>query len=133
MSRPIRHAAAALLLGLGLAAPAGAQDVESFRVRDAASLARLCATAESHALFGEARQFCYGFIAGAGSMYRETVAAGAISPTICASSEPTLEQIRIAVVDWLARNPAAGRQSAVDALFRAAAATWPCEVAAKPQ
>ena len=122
-----------MLLALVPAGAARAQDVESFRVRDAASLARLCSTAESHALFGEARQFCYGFIAGAGSMYRETVVAGAITPTICASREPTLEQIRMAVVDWLARNPDAGKQSAVDALFRAAAATWPCEVIAKPQ
>jgi|SRR5688500_18904260 hypothetical protein len=129
----MKRAAAALLLSLGLVGPAAAQDVESFRVRDAASLARLCSTAESHALFGEARQFCYGFIAGAGSMYRETVAAGAISPTICTTREPTLEQIRMALVDWIGRNPDAGKQSAVDALFRAAAATWPCDQMAKPQ
>ena len=122
----MRHARIIAFLALVLAGPTWAQDLESFKVRDAGSLARLCSTAESNPLFGEARQFCYGFIAGAGSMYRETVAAGAISPTICARREPTLEQIRMAFVDWLARNPQASRQAPVDAVFRAAATTWPC-------
>jgi hypothetical protein len=128
--RPIRAAVLALL---ALGGPALAQDLESFKVRDAASLSRLCATPENDPLYGEARQFCYGFIAGAASMYRETVAAGAISPTICASSEPTLELIRLRFVEWLARNPEAGRQTAVDAVFRAAAAAWPCPQTATPQ
>lgn len=122
--------AAALVGGLALAggAPVGAQDmdVENFRVRDAGSLARLCDMAESRPLYAQARQFCYGYIAGAATVYREAVAAGGMSKSICASKEPTLEEMRAAFTGWIGRNPNARDEDAGDGLLRAVAATYPC-------
>ncbi len=69
-------AAVAVALALAGAARAGAQELEDFAVRDAGSLADLCSTAESSPLFPEARQHCYGFIAGAAALV--TIALGLI-------------------------------------------------------
>ena len=122
--------AAALVGGLILAggAPVRAQDtdVENFRVRDAGSLARLCDMAESRPLYAQARQFCYGYIAGAATVYREAVAAGGMRKSICAAKEPTLEEMRVAFTGWIGRNPNARDEDAGDALLRGVAATYPC-------
>ena len=114
------------LAGPALAGAARAQELEDFKARDTGSLARLCATAESSPLYAEARQYCYGFISGAGAMYRVALAAGDTHPIACPKSEPTVEQIRQTFVAWAAQHPEAAPEAAIDGLFRAAAAAWPC-------
>lgn len=115
-------------LALGGAAPVLAQDadVENFRVRDAGSLARLCDMAESRPLYAQARQFCYGYIAGAATVYREAVAAGGMQKSICASKEPTLEEMRAAFTSWIGRNQNSRDEDAADGVLRAVAAKYPC-------
>lgn len=122
--------AAVLAAGTALAgvAPALAQDadVENFRVRDAGSLERLCGMAESRPLYAQARQFCYGYIAGAATVYREAVNAGGMQKSICASKEPTVEEMRSIFTGWVGRNPNARDQDAADALLASVTAAYPC-------
>jgi hypothetical protein len=121
----------AVVVALGLAGPtltgaAQAQQLEDFKAQDTGALARLCGTAESSPLYAEARQYCYGFISGAGAMYRVAAAAGDMRRIACPKSEPTVEQIRQMFVGWAGQHPEAASEAAIDGLFRAAAATWPC-------
>jgi hypothetical protein len=119
-------AAVVALAALAGGAPAGAQELEDFTVRDAGSLADLCSTAESSALYPEARQHCYGFIAGAAALYRELIAAERLPRLVCPEGQPTAEEARETFVGWIAQNPGARSEKAIDGLFRAASAKWPC-------
>lgn len=119
-------AALALLAAAGGASPAGAQELEDFAVKDAGSLADLCSTPETSPLHAEARQHCYGFIAGAAALYAEVAAADEIEPVACPPSEPTSEAVRAMFVRYVEGRPATRAEKAIDGLFRAAAAEWPC-------
>jgi hypothetical protein len=118
--------AAGLVLAGGISVRAQEVDIENFKVRDAGSLARLCDTAEGRPLYAQARQFCYGYIAGAATVYREAVAAGGMQKSICASKEPTLEEMRAAFTSWIGRNQNARDEDAADGVLRAVAAKYPC-------
>ena len=127
-----RWSFAAALVAAGMTLAGGASvraqdtDIENFRVRDAGSLARLCDMAEGRPLYAQARQFCYGYIAGAATVYREAVAAGGMQRSICASKEPTLEEMRAAFTGWIGRNQNASDEDAADGVLRAVAARYPC-------
>jgi hypothetical protein len=125
----VRAVPAGAVVALGLlvgGAPAAAQELEDFAVRDAGSLADLCSTAESSPLYPEARQHCYGFIAGAAALYRELIAAERLPRLVCPEGEPTADEARETFTAWIAANPGARSEKAIDGLFRAASAKWPC-------
>ena len=122
-----RGAAAVAAFGIALGVgPARAQELEDFTVKDAGSLADLCSTGESSALYPEARQHCYGFIGGAAALYRELIAAERLPRLVCPQGQPTAEEAREAFVAWIGRNPGARSEKAIDGLFRAASTKWPC-------
>lgn len=125
IARPLATVAFALATAAA-GTTAGAQEIEDFRVRDTGSLAQLCGTAETSALYAEARQFCYGYIAGAATVYREMVAAGAMQRAACPKTEPTVEEMRAAFTGWVGRNPSARAEDAGDGLLRAISAAYPC-------
>ena len=122
-ARSLAAFAAFMLIGAGIA---GAQELEDFKVRDAGSLARLCAMPEGSTFHAEARQFCYGYIAGAATVYREMVAAGAMERAVCPKAEPTVEEMRATFAGWIARNPDSRQDDPADGLLRAMATAYPC-------
>jgi hypothetical protein len=73
------------------------------------------------------RNFCFGYIKGAGHLYVELVRANAIPQIACADPVPTLEVIRVSVVEWIDANPQHADDRAIDGLLQASAETWPCD------
>lgn len=98
-----------------LAAPAEA-------VQSTADLREVCASDDL-----ATRNLCYGYIMGAGQLYIELRRAEVIGEIACADPVPTLEVIRVSVVEWIDTHPEHASETAIDGLMRAAAANWPCE------
>ncbi len=73
------------------------------------------------------RNLCYGYFLGAGQLYVQLRRAEAIDQIACAEPVPTLEAIRVSVVEWMDAHPEHASETAIDGLMRAAAAIWPCE------
>lgn len=86
-----------------------------------AELARLCASPVA-----TERDFCFGFMLGAGQFYTEMLRAGVMRPLACPDPVPTIEAMRLGFIDWAAAHPEAGETRAVDGLLQAAAEAWPC-------
>ncbi len=108
-------AATLALTAACLAAPATAMQTTA-DLRDA------CA-AEDEAT----RNLCFGYILGAGQLYAQLRRAEAIAELACVDPVPTLEVIRVSVVEWMEAHPEHAAEPAIDGLMRAAAAIWPCE------
>ena len=102
-------------------ASTGAAADGPFDKETTSELATICASAtatDSH--------FCYGFMIGAGQMYTEMLRAELIQPFACPDPAPSIAEMRVTFIDWVAANPDAGETRAVDGMMQAAAETWPC-------
>lgn len=99
---------------------------DHYALRSAADLARVCGTPSSASDYATAIAFCHGFLAGSYA-YHLTVTPVA-DRFIC---EPTPATTRAKVADgfvaWMKSRPQLEKDSAVDALFRFAAETYPCK------
>jgi hypothetical protein len=113
-----------------VAAPAGAQLLPStFTGGTTGDLAKLCAAEGGDALSMGARGWCEGFMVGAGQFHRSiTAQGGRIRPLYCLPDDPslTIDKVRLAFVAWVAANPGAAGERAVDGAMRFANATYPC-------
>lgn len=111
-------------IGLGVVLASGVAVAENgpFDDETTAELARLCASPAT-----TDRDFCFGFMLGAGQFYTEMLRAAVIRPLACPDPVPTIEEMRLGFVDWVAANPDAGDSRAVDGMMRAAAELWPCD------
>lgn len=113
------------LVAIGLAGGASGSAAVAqngpFDQETTAELARLCASPAA-----TDRDFCFGFMLGAGQFYTEMLRAEVIRPLACPDPVPTIEAMRQGFIDWVAANPEAGETRAVDGMMRAAAETWPC-------
>ena len=113
------------VLALGLAVPlaSGTAIAQNgpFDNETTAELARLCASPVA-----TERDFCFGFILGAGQFYTEMLRADVIQPLACPDPVPTIEEMRLGFIDWVSANPEAGETRAVDGMMQAAAEAWPC-------
>jgi hypothetical protein len=109
---------AALLLGLGQGASAqdGGPSVDTTR-----DLVAMCQMDD--------RAFCYGFINGAGQFYRMLVNDETldIAPFVCPGREVSESEAVSLFLDWYAQNPDSAPEPAIDGLFRAWVAAFPCE------
>ena len=112
-----------LAVGLAGALASGAANAEDgpFDQETTAELARLCASTVA-----TERDFCFGFMLGAGQFYTEMLRADVIRPLACPDPVPTIEAMRLGFIDWAGANPEAGDTRAVDGLMQAAAEAWPC-------
>lgn len=108
-------AATVLVAASILATPAHA-------IESTADLRDACA-AEDEA----SRNFCLGYIKGAGHLYIELIRADVIPQIACADPVPTMEEIRLSVVTWIDAHPEHASDRAVDGLMQASAAIWPCD------
>lgn len=109
------------LVAVGLASAGAAAQDGPFDKETTAELATICASAvptDNH--------FCYGFMLGAGQMYTEMLRAELLQPLACPDPAPTIAEMRIAFIDWVAANPDAGETRAIDGMMQAAAEIWPC-------
>lgn len=113
------------IAGMAATAPwdsAGAVEADAFKLRNFGDLVALCAADDDV----EAVQLCRGYILGAGSLYMELVRAKRITAWACADPVPTVDEARTRIVSWARANPAHDGEQAIDGLWRAAAAVWPC-------
>ena len=100
-------------------------NLEDFQLRTAADLYDICTLPSSDPDHAVAKSFCYGFIEGAGH-YDEALEAGSKVQIVCAPASTTREQVVTQFVAYLRANPQYGTEAAVDAVFRAITAKWPC-------
>jgi hypothetical protein len=109
-----------------LASPAAAVDTSNFNLQTTRDLVALCSGEPDQALYAEALQFCYGFLAGVAQLHRTLVRAGDIKPIACPQYEVTRETLAVVFLDWARANPNVLDQPPAESLSRAAAAAWPC-------
>ncbi len=113
-----------------VAGPAVAADVtrDNFLMRSGQDLAALCSARPRDPYFVRAISFCHGYLVGSYDFYKGTSAGRPSRQLVCLPKpSPTRYQVAQQFVEWAARNPRDSSESAVDALFRFAALTWPCK------
>ncbi len=112
----------ALALGVVLTPSQGPRAQESgMSVETTEELARVCGMDD--------RAFCYGYINGAGQFYRALVADEDVGmePFVCPGRAVSEDEAITVFLDWFDDNPDAATQPAIDGLFRAWVAAFPCE------
>lgn len=114
-----------LVAVLMLSGVAVAADSNTFQVRTAGDLVRVCSLAPDETLYPNAMGLCHGVLLGAWGYYDSTVTAE--DRFVCS---PTPTPTRAAVMDgfvvWAKSNSQYMNDAPVDALFRYLAATYPC-------
>jgi hypothetical protein len=110
-----------------LVSTAMAVEPSNFNATTTGDLVALCSDEPGDALYAEAKQFCYGFLAGVAQLHRSMVDGDAIKPIACAKQAVTRAQLVGVFLDWAKSNPRSMDQLPVESLSRAAAAKWPCE------
>jgi len=113
-----------LACGLAASLTSGAATAQDgpFDDETTGELARLCASP-----LATERDFCFGFMLGAGQFYTEMLRAEVIRPLACPEPVPTIDEMRVSFIEWAAANPEATDTRAVDGMMRAAAEIWPCD------
>jgi hypothetical protein len=118
--------AAALGAVCALATPAMAAEPSNFNATTTRDLVALCAGEPDDPLYAEAKQFCYGFLAGVAQFHRTMVEGSKIEPLVCPQDAVSREQLVGVFLDWAKANPQAMDELPAQRLERAAAAQWPC-------
>lgn len=117
----------AVVAWAGLAAAEDVDEVAaSFRLDDATALVTACTVPASHPLHDTARGFCLGYMTGAMQLYRAATASPNIANAVCAEREVPRAEMREIFLDWAELHPDHLAEPAIDALFRAALAAFPC-------
>jgi len=100
-------------------APAAAQDYER-SVRTVGDLARFCRM--------EDKAFCYGYVNGASQFYEALVAYEEVDvdPFVCPDGPVSEEEAVTSFLGWFDSHPDARDETAIDGLFRAWVAAFPC-------
>src|SRR5262245_26069418 len=120
-----RWNAAALTISV-LVSPVMPVEPSKFDATTTRDLVALCAEEPDDSLYTEAKQFCYGFLAGVAQCHRSIVLADGIEPIACRKHEVTLEQVAGVCLDWGKASPQLMDDLPVESLRRAATAEWPC-------
>ncbi len=115
-----------MMAAAGCALAADQARAEGPKLQTTADLVAYCDTLGPVGEVRDGQNFCDGFIAGSGMLYRELVAAGQMKKIACADPVPTLAQAREAFVAWAAENGEHMDSKPIDGLWRAMAAAYPC-------
>jgi hypothetical protein len=110
-------------------APALAVEPSNFNATTTQDLIELCSDEPDDALYAEAKQFCYGFMAGVAQSHRSMVRGDGVRPIACPKQEVSRVELVAVFLDWARANPQSTGEPPVQSLSRAAAAKWPCESA----
>lgn len=120
-------AAAGLMLGL-TAGGAGADTTGAdFELRNTEDLLQLCSAEGSSLMAVEAINFCYGVIAGAYQVHEAIAANDPSKRHVCPPADATRRDGRRVFVEWATANRQHWQEPAVDGLFRAWTALYPCK------
>jgi Rap1a immunity proteins len=122
-----RSIAAALGAVCVLASPVMAVEPSNFNATTTRDLVALCSDQPGDALYAEAKQFCYGFLAGIAQFHRSMVNEDGIKPIACPKQEVTRAELAAVLLDWTKANPQSNDELPAQSLSRAAAAKWPCK------
>ncbi len=124
----MRFKMAAIVLALA-AWPGTSQAVieDNFLIRNTDDLVEICSTNANDPLYGEAVNFCQGYILGA-YHHSQAVAAGPrAQPIVCLPNPAPSRNEAIAMfVSWAQAHPQYDSEPAIQSLFRFATETWPC-------
>lgn len=134
MRRAMCVGAAVMALALGQGGPAAAQDagtasLEDFTLKSGQDLVDLCAVDSGHALYADAKMFCFGVIEGI-VQYHDAVGRGPDGDFIvCPEGEFTREDTVEIFVDWGKANPDQAKNTwAAEAVVLATLDAWgPCK------
>jgi hypothetical protein len=118
-------AAALAAAGVPVSALA-AVEPSNFNATTTRDLVALCSNEPGDALYAEAKQFCYGFVAGAAQFHRSAVHGDGMKPIACPQQEITRAELVAVFLDWAKANPRATGAPPVQSLRRAAGEKWPC-------
>lgn len=101
---------------------------EHFLIRNGHDLATLCGAGVDDQYFERAMAFCHGYLVGSYDFYKGTSAGRPSKQIVCLPDPPPARyEVAMKFAEWAKRNPQDASESAVDALFRFAAVTWPCK------
>ena len=118
---------AAALAGLAAAPAALAIETADFDLATARDLVALCGAEESEPMYAEARQACYGYLAGAAHFHRALVSGGGFRPIACPDRELSREELAGLFVDWAGDHPEHMDEPPVEGVARAVVAVFPCD------
>jgi hypothetical protein len=108
-----------------VAGSAAATDSDSFQLRNAADLVRVCSVAKDDPGYAEAIGFCHGLLIGAYRYYQSAVPVD--GRFICEPDPmPKRSEVMSGFVGWANANPRYAKDAAVDTLFRYLAEAYPC-------
>ena len=109
------------------AAAADSAELTAFSLDSSADLAALCGAEPGDPEFGDARQFCFGFISGVSLFYTTALRAERIRKAVCTDEQLTREQLRANFVAWQSEHPEYADASPLDGFVRSVVNRWPCE------
>ncbi len=117
------------LLASVLSPAAGAEGdalAESFVLEDGAALVTACTVPETHPLHATAKGFCLGYMTGAMQLYAAAVQSPKIDDAVCPGAAVSRVRMRDIFLEWARTHPERLGEPAIDTLFRAAVAAFPC-------
>jgi Rap1a immunity proteins len=119
-----RHLAT-LLFGFALLFPVAASAVTEgdFQVKDTQSLINLCTAPPNDPLYGEAINFCHGYLVGAVHYDWTTSAPLFCPPDPAPSRNDAIERF----ITWAKARPQYMKEVPVETEFRFLTETWPCK------
>ncbi len=100
--------------------------VDDFQLNSAKELVEICTLESAHPDFQTAIGFCYGFITGGGHFHDALSNGPQFSRMVCTPKGITHDQVVKVFTTYTQDNPQFLEEPAMDVLFRAAVAEWPC-------
>lgn len=107
------------------AVSAHAAPPDTYKIRNAGDLVKICTTQPEEADYATAIAFCHGVLAGAYGYYD---ASTPVADRFVCTPDPSPKRSRVAAdfVTWANARPQLMNAGAIDTLFRFAAETFPC-------
>lgn len=100
--------------------------VDDFQLDSAKELVEICTLESAHPDYQTAIGFCYGYISGGGH-YHDALSQGPeFDRMVCPPQGITHDQVVKIFTAYTSNNPQYLEEPAMDVLFRAAVAEWPC-------
>ncbi len=100
--------------------------VDDFQLNSAKELLEICTLESAHPDFQTAIGFCYGFISGGGHFHDALSNGPEFDRMVCTPKGVTHDQVVKVFTTYTQDNPKFLEEPAMDVLFRAAVAEWPC-------
>ena len=100
--------------------------VDDFQLNSAKELVEICTLESAHPDFQTAIGFCYGFISGGGHFHDALSNGPEFDRMVCTPKGVTHDQVVKVFTTYTEDNPKFLEEPAMDVLFRAAVAEWPC-------